>query len=73
MPQSGYCTSVTCNVGVALTDHLVLYLRNNPVVELMISVAAIWKIKSDYINSKVITYIYIYNIIWYLVWTTVRC
>ena len=43
MPQSGYRISVTCSigVGVTITDHL----RNNPAVELMILVAAIWKIR----------------------------
>ena len=43
MPQSGSGTTVTCNVGVevAITDPL----RNNPAVELMILVAAIWKIR----------------------------
>ena len=42
MPQSGYRISVTYNigVGVAFRDHL----GNNPAVELMILVAAIWKI-----------------------------
>ena len=43
MPQSGYRIFVTCNIGVgiAITDHL----RNNPTVELMILVAATWKIR----------------------------
>ena len=43
MPQSRYHISVTCNigVGVAIKDHL----RNDPAVELMILVAAIWKIR----------------------------
>ena len=43
MPQSGCRISATCNigVGVTITDHL----RNNPAAELMIFVAAIWKIR----------------------------
>ena len=38
-----YLISVTCNigVGVAIMDHL----RNNPAVELMILMAAIWKVR----------------------------
>ena len=43
MPQSEYGISITCYVvvGVAIADQL----RNNPAVELMILVAAIWKIR----------------------------
>ena len=50
-----------------------LYLRDNPSVELMILVVAIWKIKGDYSDNMYIYIYYIYTYIYiiYIIYITI--